>query len=194
MGRIERGGGSGGDPVRSPPGRHEVSPTEHRASGHVIWGRAGIAEIRPFTSRPAGIQVDGRNTFRGSGGFDFRLENSLPVEARLHMRPLAAGVGLIAFTFALLAAFWALSSFLPQWQAALVIASIALLAALILRFAGLSLIRRRTPVQRMLGFKPGATLPQASVPAAQTKAPVEPLTLVLVAALAGIALGRRLSK
>jgi hypothetical protein len=107
---------------------------------------------------------------------------------------LAAGVGLIAFTFALLAAFWALSSVLPQWQAALAIAGIALLAALILRLAAVRLIRRRTPVQGLLGFKPGATLPQASVPAAQAKAPVEPLTLVLVAALAGIALGRRLSK
>ena len=107
---------------------------------------------------------------------------------------LAAGVGLIAFTFALLAGFWALAFVLPQWQAALVIASIALLAALILRFAGLSLIRRRTPVQGLLGFKAGATLPQVSAPAAQTKAPIEPMTLVLLAALAGIAVGRRLSK
>ena len=25
VGRIERGGGDGGEPVRSPPGRHEIS-------------------------------------------------------------------------------------------------------------------------------------------------------------------------
>jgi hypothetical protein len=30
MGRIKRGGGDGGDPARSPPGRLEVSPTAWR--------------------------------------------------------------------------------------------------------------------------------------------------------------------
>ena len=37
VGRIERGGGDGGDPVRSPPGWLEVSPAGHgRNPGHVI--------------------------------------------------------------------------------------------------------------------------------------------------------------
>jgi hypothetical protein len=107
---------------------------------------------------------------------------------------LAAGVGLVAFTFALLAAFWALSSVLPLWQAALAIAGIALLAALVLRLAGVRLIRRRTPVQGLLGLKRDTTLPQASAPASQNVAPIQPMTLVLLAALAGIAVGRRLSK
>lgn len=30
MGRIKRGGGDGGEPARSPPGRFEVSPTAWR--------------------------------------------------------------------------------------------------------------------------------------------------------------------
>jgi hypothetical protein len=107
---------------------------------------------------------------------------------------LAAGSALLAFAFALLAGFWALSSVLPQWQAALAIAGFALLAALILRFAGVSLIRRRTPVQKLFGVQGGTMLRQASARALPDVTPIEPLPLVLLAAVAGIVVGRRLSK
>jgi hypothetical protein len=44
LGRIALGGGNGSDPIRSPPGRLEVSLAGHgRASGHVILGCAGAA-------------------------------------------------------------------------------------------------------------------------------------------------------
>ena len=43
VGRIERGGGNGGEPVRSPPGWLEVSPAGHgRNPGHVIRGARGF--------------------------------------------------------------------------------------------------------------------------------------------------------
>lgn len=44
VGRIERGGGNGGDPVRSPPGWLDASPAGHGGfPGHAICGRAGIS-------------------------------------------------------------------------------------------------------------------------------------------------------
>jgi hypothetical protein len=105
---------------------------------------------------------------------------------------LAAGVALFAFAFVLLAGFWMLASILPQWQAALVIAGIALLAALLLRVIGLRRIRRHTQVQRLLDLKTAVAVPESPAKARKTPQRIEPMTLVLLAALAGIVAGRRL--
>jgi hypothetical protein len=105
---------------------------------------------------------------------------------------LAAGVALFAFAFVLLAGFWMLASILPQWQAALVIAGIALLAAFLLRVIGLRRIRRHTQVQRLLDLKTAVAVPESPAKARKTPQRIEPMTLVLLAALAGIVAGRRL--
>ena len=105
---------------------------------------------------------------------------------------LAAGVALFAFAFVLLAGFWMLASILPQWQAALVIAGIALLAALLLRVIGLRRIRRHAQMRQLLDLKTAVANPNSSATATRDQRRIEPMTLVLLAALAGIVAGRRL--
>jgi len=105
---------------------------------------------------------------------------------------LAAGVALFAFAFVLLSGFWLLASVLPQWQAALVIAAIALLAALLLRVIGVHRIRRHKQVQQLLDMKTAVATLQTVSATRKDSQRIEPLTLVLLAALAGIVAGRRL--
>jgi hypothetical protein len=107
---------------------------------------------------------------------------------------LAAGVALFAFSFVLLSGFWMLASILPQWQAALVIAGIALLAAVLLRVVGLRRIRRHTQVQRLLDLKTDLAIPESPATARKTPRRIKPMTLVLLMALAGIVAGRRLTR
>ncbi|MCB1491445.1 MAG: phage holin family protein [Rhodobiaceae bacterium] len=107
---------------------------------------------------------------------------------------LAVGILLLTIAFALLAAFWWLSDVLPQWQAALVIAGAALLLAIILRFIGMSCVRRRGRAGRTVVQRPQAL---ASDVLATTKREIESadsLTLITLAVLAGIVVGRRLWK
>ena len=107
---------------------------------------------------------------------------------------LAAGVALFAFAFLLLSGFWMLASVLPQWQAALVMAAIALLVAVLLRVIGMRRIRRHTHVQRLLDLKPTVATPVSAATARADTQRIEPVTLVLLAALAGIVAGRRLTR
>tara|TARA_R110002095_G_scaffold164795_1_gene142971 strand:- start:954 stop:1136 length:183 start_codon:yes stop_codon:yes gene_type:complete len=54
VGRIERGGGDGGEPARSPPGRLEFSPAARPQSGGDIRRRAEEARESarlPFNQR-----------------------------------------------------------------------------------------------------------------------------------------------
>lgn len=107
---------------------------------------------------------------------------------------LAAGVALFAFAFVLLSGFWLLDSVLPQWQAALVIAAIALLAALLLRAIGVRRIRRHKQVQQLLDMRTAVATLQSPSTARKDSQRIEPMTLVLLAALAGIVAGRRLTR
>lgn len=107
---------------------------------------------------------------------------------------LAAGVALFAFAFMLLSGFWMLASVLPQWQAALVMAAIALFVAVLLRFIGMRRIRRHTHVQRLLDLKPAVAAPVSATTTRADTHRIEPVTLVLLAALAGIVAGRRLTR
>jgi hypothetical protein len=106
----------------------------------------------------------------------------------------AIGLLLIALGFGLLAVLWALMEFMRPWQAALCAGAIALLAAWILRLAGQSMIRsrrrREVPSQRetlelLLGEKGLLSRPLRSG---------DTLTLILIAAAAGIVAGRRFTK
>ena len=105
---------------------------------------------------------------------------------------MAAGVVVLSLAFALAAGFWALSSVMPAWQAAAAMACVALILALVLRVVGVRMIRRRT---RLAGsLVPAAALSSAvaqSRPATQAS---DTAMLLAMAAVAGLIIGRRLSR
>jgi hypothetical protein len=106
---------------------------------------------------------------------------------------LAAGLLLMALIFALMAAVWALMTVMAPWQAALVVAGAALLLAVVIYLWGRARIRswrRRSPPA------PRATDALRSDPGSlgQLPAGVDGRMLVMAAVVAGIVLGRKLSK
>jgi MFS family permease len=109
----------------------------------------------------------------------------------LALLAIAAGVLLIAVAFALLAGFWALSLVLPPWQAALAMAGVALVTALILKLVAMRMIRRRTPFAHLTSQRLAATQTEP-LSSRQQRRLGDPATLVIVAALTGVAVGRRL--
>lgn len=107
---------------------------------------------------------------------------------------VAIGILLFAIAFALLAAFWALAEVLPNWQAALVMAGASLVAALILRAIGVHMIRRRARRNGSAAASLKDFVPDASASLQQSLRPVDSITLITLAVLAGVVVGRRISK
>jgi hypothetical protein len=107
---------------------------------------------------------------------------------------LAAGVLLVAMAFAFLAIFWAMATALPHWQAALVVAGAALITAVILRILGLRLIRRRMPFKQLIGLGQPVLAPRSMAQSPDGLSLANPVTLILAAAVAGLIIGRRVSK
>lgn len=106
---------------------------------------------------------------------------------------MAAGVFVLSLAFVFIAGFLGLSSVMPAWQAALVIAGAALATALVMRLVARRLIRRRRSVGTSYR---GVAMPTQQAAAAKTSANlgVDPAVLLTIVAVAGLFLGRRLSK
>ena len=106
---------------------------------------------------------------------------------------LAAGLLLIALIFALMATVWALMTVMAPWQAALVMAGAALIGAVVLYLLGRARIRswrRRAPSAP----RAAEALRSDFGSLGQLPAGVDGRMLVMAAAVAGLVLGRKLSK
>ena len=106
---------------------------------------------------------------------------------------VAAGLLLIALIFALMAAVWALMTVMAPWQAALVVAGAALLLAVLIYMLGRARIRSW---RRRASSAPRAAdvLRSDLGNLGQLPAGVDGRMLVAAAVVAGIVLGRKLSK
>lgn len=106
---------------------------------------------------------------------------------------LAAGLLLIALVFGLMAAVWALMTVMAPWQAALVVAGAAVLGAVLLNLWGRARIRswRRATANRP---RAADALRSDLDSLGALPAGVDARLLVMAAAIAGIVLGRKLSK
>ncbi|MCB1378801.1 MAG: phage holin family protein [Alphaproteobacteria bacterium] len=112
----------------------------------------------------------------------------------LAMIVMSGGVLLLAIGFAFLAAFWGLAEVMPPWLAALTLTATGLVVALILRLAGQSLIRSRRSrdavspqdLANLLAREIGLAKPDLKT--------ADATGFVVLAAIAGIIIGRRLSK
>lgn len=120
-------------------------------------------------------------------------ENARRAASGLVMMLVAAGVLLIALVFVLMAVVLALMTVMAPWLAALVVAGAALLCAAVLNLWGRARIRSW---RRRASPAPAAAdaLRHDLGALGQLPAGVDGRMLVMAAAVAGIVLGRKLSK
>ena len=107
---------------------------------------------------------------------------------------LAVGVLLIAIAFALLAAFWALSHVLPNWQAALLVSGAALFLAFVTRLIGMHYVKGRGWRRRLAVQQPNALSTNSVATTTKPLQGADSLTLVALALLAGVIVGHRIRK
>ncbi len=131
-----------------------------------------------------------------------RLVSNLVSNEVAVFRRRISGIGLLAFTlimlslaaaFALLALYLWLSTVMPAWYAALVVALMIVLFSLILWLVGRSLLRRHQSQTRIINDEVRSFMGEFSH-ATGTQVRKQTVELMVTAAIVGIIIGRLMSK